>query len=134
MSDLCRRAVNRKTKKIEITNHQKYFFEAKLKKQKHHTSQMSTINISTFLVSDYTFERMQSYGDYTEFGTFDEFKTHNLQCIADLDEEDRVWVTGLCKRISKRTLCMMDEEYASSHDVWNFYFDKKKNIHVVCPR
>jgi len=95
---------------------------------------MSAINISKYLVNDYTFERMQGYGDYDEFPTFDAFMEWNLQCIADLDDEDRVWVTGLCKRISKKAISMMDEEYGSSHDVSNIYFDKNKNIHVVCPR
>ena len=95
---------------------------------------MSAINIRTFLVSDYTFGRMQSYGDYDEFPTFDEFMEWNLKCIAELDDEDRVWVTGLCKRINKSALHMMDEEYGSSHDVSNIYFDKKKEVHVVCPR
>lgn len=92
------------------------------------------MDISKYLVSDYTFERMQSYGDYDEFPTFDTFMEWNLQCITDMDEEDRVWVTGLCKRISKKAISMMDEEYASAHNVYYFYFNKKKDVCVVCPR
>lgn len=92
------------------------------------------MDISKYLVGEYTFERMQSYGDYDEFASFDEFMEWNLQCIADLDDDDRIWLMGLCKRISKKAISMMDEEYCSSRDVSNIYFDKKKNVHVVCPR
>ena len=92
------------------------------------------MDVSKYLVGDYTFERMQSYGDYDEFPAFDAFMEWNLQCIADMDEEDRVWLTGLCKRISKKAISMMDEEYGSAHDVYYFYFNKKKAVCVVCPR
>ena len=92
------------------------------------------MDFSKYLIDKYTFERMQSYGDYDEFATFDTFLEWNLKCIVDLDDEDRVWVAGLCKRISKNAMYMMDEEYCSSHDVSNIYFDKNKNVHVVCPR
>ena len=92
------------------------------------------MDFSKYLIDKYTFERMQNYGDYDEFATFDAFMEWNLKCIVDLDDEDRTWVAGLCKRISKNAISMMDEESCYSHEVSYIYFDKNKNTHVVCPR
>ena len=91
------------------------------------------MDISKYLVNEYTFERMQRYGDY-ESPSFKEFMAWNLKCIADLNDEDRLWVTGLCKRISKRAIFLMDEEYASANDATNIYFDKNKNVCIMNPR
>ena len=91
------------------------------------------MDISKYLVKMDTFERMQNYGDY-DCPSFEEFQAWNLQCIADLDAEDRVWITGLCKRISKRALKLMDEETCSAHTAYWFYFDKDKNVCIVNPR
>ena len=91
------------------------------------------MDISKYLVNDDTFERMKSYGDY-DCPSFDEFHAWNRQCIADLNEEDRMWVEGLCKRISKRAIFLMDEEYCSSHNATNIYFDMSKNVCIMNPR
>lgn len=91
------------------------------------------MDFSEYLVNDDTFKRRQDYGDY-ECPSFEEFHAWNLQCIADLDMEDSAWLTGLCKRISKKALSIMDEESCSVFRAYGFYFDKNKNICIVNPR
>lgn len=91
------------------------------------------MDFSKFLADEDTFDRMKAYGDY-ECNSFEEFQRWNEKCIADLNEDDRVWVTGLCKRIEKKKLFMMDEEPCSVHRAYCFYFDKNKNVCIVNPR
>ena len=75
-----------------------------------------------------TFDRMKAYGDH-EYDSFDTFMAWNKQCIDELDNDDRVW---LCKRISRRAIALMDEEYCSSHYATNIYFDK--HVCIMNPR
>ena len=91
------------------------------------------MDISKYLVNEYTFERMQSHGDY-DCPSFEKFMAWNLKCIDELNDEDRIWITGLCKRINKRSIYLMDEEYASASDATNIYFDKNKNVCIMTPR
>ena len=91
------------------------------------------MDICKYLVDESTFDRMKAYGDY-ECDSFDTFMAWNKQCIDELNNDDRVWVTGLCKRISRRAVSLMDEEYCSSHYATNIYFDKNKHVCIMNPR
>lgn len=91
------------------------------------------MDISKYLADEDTFDRMKAYGDY-ECNSFEEFQRWNEKCIADLNEDDRVWVTGLCKRIQKNKVRLMDEESCSVFTANCIYFDNDKNVCIVNPR
>lgn len=91
------------------------------------------MDISKYLADENTFDRMKAYGDY-DCNSFEEFLAWNKQCIADLDDEDSAWVTGLCKRIQKNKVCLMDEESCSVFTANCIYFDNDKNVCIVNPR
>jgi hypothetical protein len=77
---------------------------------------------------------MQDHGKYTEFESYQEFRKWNEQCIKDLSEDDRTWIEGLCKRMVKETIFLMDEECCEAMPATNLYFDKDKNVCIVNPR
>ena len=90
--------------------------------------------ITGMLVDEEMFERMRDYNaDYAEM-TFDKFSEWNKACVVTLSEDDRIFVTGLCKRIRQNKLSMMDGEGCGIFNASGIFFDKKMNVCVVNPR
>jgi hypothetical protein len=58
----------------------------------------------------------------------------NKNCYSELSAEDRAWVDGTCKRISNKTMCMMDEEDCGLCEASAIFFDSQKRLVIMHPR
>jgi len=82
----------------------------------------------SFIIGEDTFERL----DYDM--TYAKFHDWNLKCMSKMSDDDRAWVQGLTSRIGKGNINIVDKETGCEMSVYTIYFDKKKNICIVCPR
>ena len=94
--------------------------------------------IEDYIVSEYTFERMKSDIDVANIlkisKSYPTFLKWNINCINDLLDKDKKWVTELCKRIGDKKINLMDEENCVSFEAYKIYFDENKKICIVSPR
>ena len=94
--------------------------------------------IEDYIVSEYTFQRMLSGIDVARIlkisKSYSIFLKWNIDCINELSDKDREWVTGLCKRIGDNTINLMDEESCVAFEAYKIYFDEDKKICLVNPR
>jgi len=67
----------------------------------------------------------QSYADFMEW---------NIKCIAELSAEERAWVWGLCQRIGRRSIKLMDMENCPVFTAYGIYYSSDKTLCVVNPR
>lgn len=98
--------------------------------------------IEDYIVSEYTFERMKS--DLNSDSnmshilkiskSYTSFLKWNINCINELSDKDKEWVTGLCKRIGDNQINLMDEESCVAFEAYKIYFDENKKICIVNPR
>lgn len=65
---------------------------------------------------------------------YDGFITWNKNCYSELSAEDRTWVDGTCKRISNKSLSLMDEEACCPWEATAIFFDSQKRLVVMHPR
>jgi hypothetical protein len=93
------------------------------------------MSIEKFLINEYTFERMLD-NDNQDFNgmSYEEFLQMNIDHINTLSPEDHSWTLGLCTRISKSGIQLMDEESCVNFQASNIYFDKNKRLCIVNPR
>jgi hypothetical protein len=98
--------------------------------------------IEDYIVSEYTFERMKS--DLNSDSnmshilkiskSYTSFLKWNINCINELSDKDKEWLTGLCKRIGDNQINLMDEESCVAFEAYKIYFDENKKICIVNPR
>ena len=110
----------------------------------------SQYEIEDYLVSEYTFERMKSDSNMSHIlkisKSYSTFLKWNIDCINELSDKDKEWVTGLCKRIGGNQINLMDEESCVAFEAYKIYFDdgydhnhthnfdENKKICIVNPR
>jgi len=66
--------------------------------------------------------------------SYEEFLQMNIDHINTLSPEDHAWTLELCKRISKGSIQIMDEESCAKFEASNIYFDMNKRLIIVNPR
>jgi hypothetical protein len=95
------------------------------------------MSIENFLINEDTYQRMLDIGDddddFNEM-SYEDFYQMNLSHINSLSPADRAWTLELCKRISKGSIQLMDEESCVNFEAGNIYFDKNKRLCIVNPR
>jgi hypothetical protein len=99
-----------------------------------------TTEIEDYIVSEYTFERIKSDTE-TNFAnilkiskSYPIFLKWNFNCINELSDKDKEWLTELCKRIGDKKINLMDEENCVAFEAYKIYFDENKKICIVSPR
>jgi hypothetical protein len=65
---------------------------------------------------------------------YNDFFLYNKNCLEELLHDDVKWVWGLCQRLNRDTIGMMDMEYCSIWKANSIFYDLDKNIVVVHPR
>jgi hypothetical protein len=93
-------------------------------------------NILTHLLEDCEFERMQDFEPENVAGMDDyaAFVAWNARCVADLSDDDRAGLKGVCALLKKGTLKMVDMESCGEWTACGFYFNAKKELVIVHPR
>ena len=94
--------------------------------------------IEDYIVSEYTFQRMLSGIDVARIlkisKSYSIFLKWNIDCINELSDKDKEWITGLCKRIGDNQIKLMDEESCIPFEAFKIFFDEDKKICIVNPR
>ena len=98
--------------------------------------------IEDYIVSEYTFERMKSdlnsdsnVSNILKISkSYSRFLKWNIDCIDELSDKDKEWLTELCKRIGDKKIKLMDEESCAVFEAYKIYFDENKKICIVNPR
>jgi len=97
-----------------------------------------TTEIEDYIISQYTFERMKSDKDFANIlkisKSYPTFLKWNFNCINELLDKDKEWLTELCKRIGDKKINLMDEENCVAFEAYKIYFDENKKICIVSPR
>jgi len=93
-------------------------------------------NILAHLLEDCEFERMQDMNPKNVEGMDDyaAFVAWNARCVADLSDDMRAALTGVCALLKKGTLKMADMEDCGEWGASGFYFNAKKQLVIVHPR
>ena len=91
-----------------------------------------------FIIEEDDFLRMQesSYGllrEWVSDMTFQEFEIWNYQCINQLSDEDKTWLTRLCSHIISDRLVLQDMGTCDRFSADRFYFDYDKKFVIVNP-
>jgi len=63
-----------------------------------------------------------------------EFLTWNRSCLEELSLEDIKWVWGLCDRMNKNYIGMMDMECCGIWEADTIFYDANKRLVIVHPR
>ena len=66
--------------------------------------------------------------------SYNEFVRWNTECIRGLTDDDKEWLVGLCKRLKKNTISLMDLESCAVFVGDCIYFDTNKNLVIANPR
>jgi hypothetical protein len=91
--------------------------------------------IMSFVVDSYDFERMAGSEDSgVSVSNYTDFLAWNTQCLMKLPPDELLWVQGLCERIKKNKIRLMDMEPCSAFVASGLFYDKKKNLCIVNPR
>jgi hypothetical protein len=97
-----------------------------------------TTTIEDYIITEYTFERMKSDTDFAYISKISKsyltFLKWNFNCINELSDKDKDWLTELCKRIGGEKINLMDEENCVAFKAYKIYFDENKKICIVSPR
>ena len=89
------------------------------------------MDLSTYILSEEDFERLTDQNDnYTDM-SYNSFMDWNIQCINELTNKDRLWLTGLCTRMGQNSIRIMDLESCVAFPASHFYFDHKKRICII---
>ena len=94
------------------------------------------LRIMTHVVPDCYYERMigQKCKAIDEGETYSDFLAWNKSCLEELSFEDVNWVWGLCKRLNKGEIGMMDMECCGVWKADSIFYDTYKNLVIVHPR
>jgi hypothetical protein len=92
--------------------------------------------IMTYLPDVDDFQRMTEFGckNVDNIQSYNDFLAWNQRCINDLTQDERNWVLGLCQKIKKYKISLMDLESTAVFDACNIYYCQNKNLCIVNPR
>jgi len=97
---------------------------------------VSVHTIIAYVVPSNDYERMVAYEcsaiDTTK--SYAEFLDWNQRCLNAMTDADITWLMGLCTRLKRKTVRLMDMEPCSVFTADAIYFDKEKNLCIVNPR
>jgi hypothetical protein len=62
------------------------------------------------------------------------FLSWNETCIKELSQDERNWVLGLCQKIKKFKISLMDLESCAVFDAFKIYYCQNKHLCIVNPR
>ena len=88
------------------------------------------------IVPECYYERMldqECKGIYQE-ETYHSFLAWNKSCLEELPFEDVNWVWGLCRRLNKAEIGMMDMECCGIWEADTIFYDRNKRLVIVHPR
>jgi hypothetical protein len=88
------------------------------------------------IIDEYVFNRILHYGyeNRFPFKVYTEFMEWQEKCLGEMSGDDYNWISGLCRRISKRKIRLMDEETCVDTQAGIMYFDPDRNIVIISPR
>lgn len=94
------------------------------------------LRILTHVVEECYYERMlgEECKGIDHSMNYNDFFLYNKNCLEELSYDDVKWVWGLCQRLNRDTIGMMDMEYCSIWKADSIFYDLDKNIVVVHPR
>lgn len=94
------------------------------------------LRIMTHIVEACYYERMvgESCRGIDLSMSYDDFFLYNKACLEELSYEDLNWVWGLCKRLNRRQIGMMDMEDCGIWEADAIFYDLNKNLCIVHPR
>lgn len=92
--------------------------------------------IMAYLPHDDDFRRMKSYNckNVDTIQSYQDFLSWNQKCINDLSQDERNWVLGLCQKIKRYKISLMDLESTAVFDAFKIYYCQNKNLCIVNPR
>jgi hypothetical protein len=94
------------------------------------------LRIMRHVVEEGYYERMlgEDCKEIDEAETYNDFLVWNKSCLEELSLDDVKWVWGLCQRLNRNEIGMMDMEYCGIWKADSIYYDLNKNLVIVHPR
>jgi hypothetical protein len=94
------------------------------------------LRIMTHVVPECYYERMlgEKCKSIDVSLDYNNFLLYNKTCLDELSYDDVAWVWGLCRRMNKNTIGMMDMECCGIWEADTFFYDQNKNLVIVHPR
>jgi hypothetical protein len=96
------------------------------------------MNIDTFLEyipsNDYDYQRMQNRSECYENMRYEEFRELNIKKFESLSETEKEFLAKLIEQINRNKLKMCDMESCVEFLVVGFYYNKKEQLVLYCPR
>lgn len=92
--------------------------------------------IMTFIPDADDFQRMKSHDcqNVHTIRSYQDFLAWNEKCIKELSQDERNWVLGLCQKIKKYKISLMDLESCAVFDAFKIYYCQNKNLCIASPR
>ena len=92
--------------------------------------------IMTYLPDADDFRRMTEFRckNVDTIHSYHDFLAWTQRCITDLSQDERNWVLGLCQRIKKYKVSLMDLESCTIFDASMIYYCQNKELCIVNPR
>jgi phosphoserine aminotransferase len=92
--------------------------------------------IMTYLPDEHDFQRMKSLNckNVDTILSFQDFLAWNEKCIKEISQDQRNWVLGLCQKIKKYKISLMDLESCSIFDAFIIYYCQNKILCIANPR
>jgi hypothetical protein len=94
------------------------------------------LNIMIHVVPNCYYERMlgEKCNGNVDAETYDDFLAWNKSCLQEQSDDDVKWVWGLCQRLNKKKIGMMDMECCCIWEADTIFYDRNKNLVIVHPR
>jgi hypothetical protein len=92
--------------------------------------------IMSYLPDQHDFQRMTEFRckNVDTIQSYQEFLSWNQKCINYLTQDERNWVLGLCQKIKRYKISLMDLESTAVFDAFKIYYCQNKNLCIVNPR
>jgi hypothetical protein len=91
-------------------------------------------NFEYYLPDYYDFARMGDMNDEYNDMSYPQFITWNMEKIAQLSDEDRAWLRGLCRRIHVDNIRQVDLDSCVEWDSCGFYYNPRGRLCIMHPR
>ena len=91
-------------------------------------------DVFPFIIDEYSFDRMRDMNEDLDFSNYKKFLEHNIQCINELPDDDKMWLHTLCKKLKSKMINLVDNEHCVEFGADSFYFNKNKKLCISNPR
>ena len=94
------------------------------------------LRVMSHIVPECYYERMigEECRGIDKVENYREFLAWNRSCLEELSLEDIKWVWGLCDRMNKTEVGMMDMECCGIWEADTIFYDRNKMLVIVHPR